>query len=306
MYEVRGIHLATYPDMNAFRFTIALLLLSACSGTAGPGIPDRVQDTDPTEELTASKTTRKKSSPKDDGDPPAVEVSDGGVLTKEDAGRLSISSFTATRSELIIGRDDSTTATEVRFVAVLANASGLENIAGGTLADESGTSYGSFTADKSMSGTFTLALTWSEINSVRPLTFTGSATRTFTARFFDKDGHTVKSSADLAFRCDAFADNADAFAGQCVNSRVDQKHCGTTFVACAANQACREGSCVSVKSRTSYDPSFDNTKSCGTTCSKYGQTCEYAAYEDASASFLVNCDTPFASLDVDVECHCYK
>lgn len=304
MYEVHGIHLATYPDMNAFRFSIAFLLLSACSGTAGPGIPDAVQETDPTDELSASKGTRKKSAgPKEDE--VREESADGGV-PGSDAGRLAISSFATTRKELVIGRSSANTSTDVRFVAVLANGAGLEQIAGGTLTDDSGTSYGNFNADKMMPGTFTLALTWSEINAIRPLTFSGGTTRAFTARFFDKDGHAVTSTAHLAFRCDAFADNTDAFAGECINSRVDPKHCGPSFSGCSSNQACREGSCVAVKSRAAYDPGFDNTKSCNTLCSKYGQTCEYAAYDGDSASYLLNCETLFSSLDVDVECHCYK
>ncbi len=292
--------------MNTLRFTAALFLLSACSGTMGPGIPDSTTDVDPTEELTGSQKKRARSN----GTADSGDVVDSG-LTETDASQrdasspISISSFSSTRTELAVGRSQATTFTEVSLIAVLANENGLDAIAGGTLVDESGVTYGAFAQKDGLPGTFTFNLTWEAVNAARPLTFIDSASRSFTARFFDKDGHKAAASVSIAFRCDAFADNTDAFRGVCTNTRVDAKHCGDTFTVCASNEACREGACTSVKSRTTYDPTFDTTKTCATTCSKHGQMCEFAL-SDTPAAYAANCETPFTAIASPVDCHCYK
>lgn len=275
----------------------------------GPGIPDSTSsDIDPTEELTATPA-KKQARPST-----TVDTTDAGseapdASPPDDArSPLSISNLSATRNDLVIGRTAGSTATQVSLIAVLANSQGLDEIAGGTLSDESGTTYGAFAQNEQkggMPGTYTIDLTWEAINAARPLTFVGSASRTFSARFYDKDGHSASASVSIVFRCDAFPDNTDAYAGVCTNTRVDAKHCGDTFTTCASNEACREGACIGIKSRTTYDPTSDTTKSCATTCSKYGQVCEFGLSSGVPA-YATNCDTAFSAIGSPVDCHCYK
>jgi hypothetical protein len=111
-------------------------------------------------------------------------------------GGLKIVSFASTVSRL-------TDMQQVQFIAVVTDALGIDAIAGGTLTDETGATYGGFSAG-AQKGAYSVTLDWAMVNQVRTLDFVSPGqTRTFTANFFDNAGATASASVQVTFYCGA-------------------------------------------------------------------------------------------------------
>jgi hypothetical protein len=82
--------------------------------------------------------------------------------------------------------------TTVVFTALLTDPDGIDDIIGGSLVDPgTGSSYGAFQTSAA-EGSYSMSVTWNEINTVAPIDFATTGTRGFRARFFDVAGHVAE------------------------------------------------------------------------------------------------------------------
>ncbi|NUP13985.1 MAG: hypothetical protein HOW73_48745 [Polyangiaceae bacterium] len=91
----------------------------------------------------------------------------------------------------------------VRFTAVLTDPDGVDDLIGGSLIDASGAPYGAF-ATSGQEGAYEMSLTWDQVNGVSPIDIdpgAASASRTFTAQFFDESGHVAEKTITLQLSC---------------------------------------------------------------------------------------------------------
>ncbi len=128
----------------------------------------------------------------------------------------------------------------ITFTAVLTDPDGVDDVIGGSLVDP-GTqaAYGAFSTSAS-EGSYSLSLTWDQVNVVAPIDFANTGSRTFQARFFDVAGHVAERSATLSLTCDG----SPACAGDCGAAR------------------CGDGSCTSANDR----PDANGNGLCGNAC----------------------------------------
>lgn len=128
---------------------------------------------------------------------------------------------------------------QVIFTALVTDPDGADDVVGGTLLDEGGTTYGAF-AMTPQEGSYQIALSWDQIGQVSPIDFVqgASAQRTFKAQFFDQAGHTVEQTVDLELTCNGQA----ACSGSCVDLMMDKLNCGACGHPCAGG-ACSQGNC---------------------------------------------------------------
>lgn len=148
---------------------------------------------------------------------------------------------------------NSTTITDTStlvFSAVITDPDGVDDVIGGVLIDAvtQGT-YGAFQTAAS-EGAYTLSLSWSALNQVRPIDFDaepqGDNLRVFTARFFDAEGATVERTLQITLTCNGRA----ACDGTCGRSRcngacltdtfINDQHCGQCNNACPSETRCRD------------------------------------------------------------------
>lgn len=211
-------------------FVPALTLVAACSGTSGspdPAAPDGG---------IAPPGAEAGAAPADAGQ---------GGTGQSPNGQLKIVSMSSTVPSITSEKDVSPSAPhDVTFVAIVTDTNGLSAIAGGTLVDDTGKTYGAFGAGAEK-GTYALALTWTQITTVSPLTFEPKGlTRSFTARFFDNAGNTAEASVPLSFYCGSKHEYW-ACSGACMNPPKHQA-CGCAAKACAGDEVCTGGACVKV------------------------------------------------------------
>lgn len=171
---------------------------------------------------------------------------------------------------------------KVEFVAIVTDTGGLDAIAGGTLEDDSGATYGAFGAG-STKGTYSVSLTFTAMNLVRPAEFPrAGGTRKFFAHFFDNAGNQAKAEVDIGLRC---RDENDQFqaacAGSCINTDISKYWCGSCTNHCAtvsdANGSfnegdyCRSGGCLKEVRRTCVPTNDPNrARTCDAVCAGYG------------------------------------
>jgi hypothetical protein len=116
---------------------------------------------------------------------------------------------------------------------------GLGDIASAELSDESGGSYGAFTAAGSW--TLTRGLSWSDIAARESITFSPPGMRrTFIARVRDRRGNTTSSSIDLELYC--AGQGYGACSSHCV-SFTSTSNCGGCGRTCEAGASCAVGAC---------------------------------------------------------------
>ena len=107
------------------------------------------------------------------------------------------------------------------LTALVTDPDGAADITGGQLLDiQNGASYGAFSGAGG-GGSFTLSLTWSQIDKVRKL----EVTRVFRARFLDNSGNQATADLEIAFACSS--STLTVCAGRCVDLRSDQRNCGS-------------------------------------------------------------------------------
>lgn len=137
---------------------------------------------------------------------------------------------------------------KTEILAIVTQADGNQRVAGGQLEDDTFHVFGAFQAAANKS-TFALSLDWMGIGAVVPLTVSKGEVKTFTARFFDNDGHRVSKSIDITFQCKVVNGAlpytvpaplptegimTGAYNGKCFSD----EHCGKSGVACETGTSC--------------------------------------------------------------------
>jgi hypothetical protein len=187
-----------------------------------------------------------------DGSTPSAS---GSASSKATDGPLRVVSVTPTVATLTLYPTPPTETTKTELVAIVTQQEGAERIAGGQLEDADGHVYGAFQTGANK-GTLSLALDWMGINAVAPISLEKGKTKTFTARFFDDDGHEVSMDVDLAFQCrivdgeltytlPTTLPNGGVLTGTYQGRCFDDDHCGTSGAACTGGRSCaaRTGEC---------------------------------------------------------------
>jgi hypothetical protein len=155
----------------------------------------------------------------------------------------------------------------VTFTAVVTDPDGIRDVIGGTLlSDDGAATYGAF-PDSHQGGTFTLTLTWAEIQRVRSIQFVDREARVFRARFFDQAAHRAEATVALMFHCDGLA----ACAGHCTDLARDVGHCGSCERACTGDaNSCSAGSCHGSVCVSRF---FGVPATCAAACTARRMTC---------------------------------
>ena len=209
---------------------------------------------------------------------------------------------------LAFGTDVSmiTAGEQVMFSATLADADGGGDIAGGTLVDQFGTAYGAF-AKTAQEGGYQLSVSWPQIDEAEAILLPYGATvaRTFTARFFDQEGHGTERSVMIRLTCNGLA----ACGGACVDTVQYPESCTTCSPACSDGAACFLGKCAALSA------CVGKMTSCQVACAAAGLTCAnecdggrggiaYAHAGCAGESHPVLCGDSIFAYDA-AECCCF-
>ena len=230
---------ACFTRAAAFALALASTLVSlGCSGTGpGDGAGRPYAPYTPSTSGTGSSGTT--SPPSSSSGSPGSGSSDGPL-------RIVSLSVTAPILTLYPTPPGETVKTEI--LAIVTHAEGNERVAGGQLEDATGHVFGAFEAAANKS-TLVLALDWMAISAVTPLTASKGEAKSFTAKFFDNDGHKVSKSIDLTFQCRVLAGAlpyllppgfpaegvmTGAYDGKCFSDA----HCGKSGVACGSGTSC--------------------------------------------------------------------
>jgi hypothetical protein len=130
----------------------------------------------------------------------------------------------------------------VTFTAVVTDADGIDNVIGGTLGAEGGSpTYGAF-ATAASEGSYSLTLTWDQIQQATPLEDDSTEGKlTFEAKFFDAEAHSVTATVELTLLCDEPGGDFVCCGGESVNLQDNDDHCGMCGNAC--EYSCYEGEC---------------------------------------------------------------
>jgi len=127
------------------------------------------------------------------------------------------------------------------FSVIISHPNGVNDIVGGTLTDPGGGTYGTFQSPTTP-GSYTLQLSWAEINSVRAIEFPiGGGNRVFRATFFDIVGNTVEKDFTIKLACSI--SRYSACDGRCLDMQDDGQHCNSCGNACYFSDDCRDGKC---------------------------------------------------------------
>jgi hypothetical protein len=109
------------------------------------------------------------------------------------------------------------------------DSAGLSSIAGGKLTDANQLDYGTF-GTAGGQGTFSLTLSWAEVQSLSPIDFpAGGGSRALTAIFFDNSGQTAHAPFRLELAC---ASSYGACNGNCTDLTRDVDNCGSCGNSC--------------------------------------------------------------------------
>lgn len=109
----------------------------------------------------------------------------------------------------------------VTFTAVVTDPDGAADLLGGTLSAPGGSTYKSFESTGTP-GTFSLVLSWDEINFVQAINFTSTDSRSFVGTFYDVASHQTTATVAITLTCYGIA----ACDGYCVDLMTDRNNCG--------------------------------------------------------------------------------
>ncbi len=211
---------------------------------------------------TSTRTTPGSSSgATDTSAPPSTSHASSGA-SSSGGGALTILDFSRTLTTM-------TEMDTVTFSVIVADSTGLDQIAGGTLTDSTGANYGGLTAGTQKS-TMEISLTWAQISEVNTLQFDVPASlgRTFVATVYDNSGNKAVASESITFECSTAG--FGACAGVCVDLG-NPAHCGTCSNACGGAQGCSaDGSCVTAALQTCF---VVGASTCAAYCSTQGKSC---------------------------------
>ncbi len=266
-----------------------LLAISGCTaGTAGPWSPT---------------TAEEAGAPASDGDSAATTAPDHGSvpdasLSTHDAGSeeantpqghgLTVLQLTSTTSTL-------TDADTVTFLAIVTDDGGLDTIAGGTLTDDTNATYGGFNT-ASTKGTYSLTLSWAQIDRIRALDFRAPGmTRTFTATFFDNRANKAVAALSIGFRCGPNGDHDGCHNLGCVDLANDSANCGACGHACSVPDGCLNRACVPPSYATCTANGSQQRTTCAAHCVSIGKTCVMACGGKNAGSIESQCGTGVVS-----------
>ena len=154
----------------------------------------------------------------------------------------------------------------VLFTAVLTDPDGFDDIAGGTLSDQTGTiGFGPFVA-AGQEGTFSISLSWDAVHQADPIEFEGmDLVRVFRAEFYDQAANKVSKDVNLMLTCV----EGSACDGVCTDLMTTAGHCGSCARACG--DECQEGSCIPTWGECIG--SISGFETCDAYCGSVGQEC---------------------------------
>lgn len=130
--------------------------------------------------------------------------------------------------------------------AVVTHPQGIAQVVGGTLSDPGGGTYGAFQVS-TVSGSYSLTLTWGAINLVRTIgPDKGGTTRMFQAQFYDQAGHSTSQDVSVILKCGSASSAWCGTACQDLDSSRDD--CGACGHVCTADGGgspmCTAGQCT--------------------------------------------------------------
>jgi len=163
----------------------------------------------------------------------------------------------------------------VLFTAVLTDPDGLDDIAGGTLSDQSGMiGFGPFVA-AGQEGTFSISLSWDAVHQADPIEFEGmDLVRVFRAEFYDQAANKVSKDVNMTLTCA----EGSACDGLCTDLMTTAEHCGSCAGVC--DGGCQDGNCAPKWGEClNYKSGFDT---CDAYCTSVGESCVEGGCEDGS------------------------
>lgn len=169
----------------------------------------------------------------------------------------------------------------IAFTASVTDADGLDDIVGGVLVDgESQAVYGPFV--QISAGTFSISVSWEEVDTASTIEFEREGTRTFRVEFEDKTQRLGERSIEIPFDCGG-PDFAVCGDGVCreLGTPTDCGGCNDTCTACDA------GSCL--QSGWSACFSAQDHQNCDQACAALGYASCYVGCESAEV------DNPIAA-----------
>jgi hypothetical protein len=157
----------------------------------------------------------------------------------------------------------------VRFVALVTHPNGLDKLVGGRLTDPTHmVNYGAFAADNQ--GSYSLDVSWDQLNRVTPVMFEVSESRMFIGEFFDRDGRTASQPGAVTMTCNG----KTGCSGACVDLMTDVNNCGR-----CGNKLPPVESCQSGKPVIEWSPCTIRSLATGFTCTEY---CTLQGFQCAS------------------------
>lgn len=158
-----------------------------------------------------------------------------------------------------------TTGETVRFVALLTHTGGADKIVGGQVSSTDGKiRYASFSND-GRPGSFSVDLTWTQINQAAPASFATEERRQFVVEFFDVNGEKTSQMLEVRLHCGT----DPACKGQCLKTAALCPN--STSEICVAGQCtngCYIDNALRIPMSTNPDPSFGTCQSCDTNQSR--------------------------------------
>ncbi|HVK84755.1 MAG TPA: hypothetical protein VM513_11640 [Kofleriaceae bacterium] len=124
----------------------------------------------------------------------------------------------------------------VVFTAVLTDPDGIDDLIGGSLTSPDGSvTYGAF-ATSGQEGSYTITLTWAQLQQIDDITFRTMESRQFRAEFFDVAGHAVERAVSISLQCGSYG----ACSGRCAAAC---EYLDPVRVSCDAACAMHQGTC---------------------------------------------------------------
>lgn len=258
---MEGVTPTSEPTMKPAHLLFASLFLPACGLLAPPDAhddddDDRGHDDSGSAWMGSGGGNSSGGSSSDGGN-----GSDSGGSSDGGGGSSSTSSpdiltFTASTTELAAG--DSIT-----FSAVVTDPDGIDDLIGGLLSTPSGDGYGSF-ASSAQEGSYSLRLTWEDLETVEVIEFDEELSRTFQATFYDVAGNTSAARITVVLHADG-----DGYCdGEITDLDSNPDHCGSCDTKVPAHGACDGGI-------ASYGAclDLDRPESCDDWCESRGKSC---------------------------------
>ncbi len=258
-----GFHVVASRDPRSpFAGAVAFILLTGALACNGEGSTSSTTESSASSGTQAA-TTEDQTTTTTDGASSASSTTQMPETTTEGPGNAPVI------EELFVDQASLSEGETIKFTAVVLDADGLEDIAGGLLRTLEGDNvYGAFT--QVSGGTFEYATSWDELHSAIPIEFTEDTSRTFVAEFTDNGGLKGSATIEVLLTCDGFG----ACDGVCTDLSDDPNNCQGCGVSCGPDETCRPSGCVA----PSWSPCFYPTEmDCSTACNMLELECRMDA-----------------------------